>query len=137
MIKHYVEEEIAEIGVSERITEVPSRDINEIAKCIKLYGPETYKLKIYDVNVEKSYFKGKMLERRSAPFNIEVYKLGTLIEPTEEDKEFGIKYGFIQLKMGVIERLKNQYQKDHILSPDIFQYEYEWENKKKNEDESE
>ncbi len=129
MIKHFVEEEIAEFGVSERITEVSSRDINEIAKCIKLYGPETYKIKIYDVNVEKSYFKGKMLERRSSPFNIEVYKLGTLIEPTEEDKECGIRYAFVQLKMGVIEKLKNQYQKDHILSPDIFQYE--------NDDESE
>ena len=129
MIKHYVEEEIADFGVSERITEVPSRDINKIAKCIKLYGPETYKIKIYDADVERVYSKGKLLEHRGSPFNIEVYKLGTIIEPTEEDKECGIRYGFVRLKMGVIEKLKNQYQKDRILSPDIFQYE--------NEDESE
>ena len=140
MIKHYLKEYIAEIGITERITEVPSRDINEIAKSIKLFGPETYKIELFDINIERSYFKGKNLKRQSSPICLEVYKVGTFYSVEEAAKDFSTdpntdKWRYHDGKEVVgwcvnsvaITPVYTEDEKQHIVSPNQLHYEDESE----------
>ena len=76
------------------------------------------------MKIEQVYSKGKLLERRWAPQNIEVHKIGTFIEPTAEEKSNG-EIGSIRFKMGMCDTIRNEYEKNNILPPDMFKYEYE------------
>jgi len=136
MIKHYIKEYIADIGCTERITEIPSRDFKDI----KLYGHETYKFELFDINIERSYFKGKNLERKSDPMCLEVYKVGTFYSVEEAAKDFSTdpnsdKWRYHDGKEVVgwcvngvaITPVYTEDEKQHIVSPSQFHYEDESE----------
>lgn len=128
MIRHFLTEYVMTgFGPIDRTIEVPSRDINEIAKCVKLYGPTTYKLVLFDVDVYEFFIDGKWqsnmgLQFNIGQFNIETYSLGTQYQP-----------GHIRLKTGATRAIGAD---EKILPPDMFQYR-DKESNKKSFDESE
>lgn len=130
MVKHYIHEKIADIGCSERTTEIPTHDIEWVKKNFKLYGTETYSFKLYDVDAENFYFKGKKLERRSPEYNQEYYKVGEFV-PNEEFNENsqtesnGKKIiGWCKTLETPLLPIHNETEKAQIISPKELQFEY-------------